>query len=93
MILSRGGCLILINLFLDIIPIYWTSIVSMPKGILSKIKKIIFHFLWKYSRHFGGIPLVKWSRVASSKNLGRWGIKKKTYSHSPLQPEAFGGLP
>lgn len=73
--LSRGEILVLLKLVLDIIPIYWTSIASIPKGILTKIRKKIFSFLWLSSWYLEGIPLVKWLRVTLPKKLGGWGLK------------------
>lgn len=73
--LSRGGRLVLLKSILESIPIFWTSLVVAPKGILTKICKISFQFLWSGPCVSGGIPLVKWSHVALPKELGGWGLK------------------
>jgi hypothetical protein len=41
-LLSRGGCLVLLNSVLNNIPVYWASISKIPKGILTKTKKSCF---------------------------------------------------
>jgi hypothetical protein len=68
--LSRGGHLTLLNSVLSNIPIYWDSIAKIPKGIFTKIKNLCFHFMWSGNRERGGIPLVKWSKLAMPKELG-----------------------
>jgi hypothetical protein len=49
--------------------------VNVPKGILSKIRKVSFIFLWSGNCASEGIPLVKWSKITMPKNLGGWGLK------------------
>jgi hypothetical protein len=46
-LLSRGGRLVLLKSVLESTHVYWTSIVTVPKGILAKVKKISFQFLWQ----------------------------------------------
>jgi hypothetical protein len=74
--LSRGGRLVLFNSILSSIPVYWASVAKIPKGILSKIRKMCFHFLWLGHKEAGGVTLVKWSRLAMPKEMGGYGIKK-----------------
>ena len=57
------------------IPVYWASIAYIPKGILTKIRKMCFSFLWTTSKKSEGIPLAKWKFIAKPKELGGWGIK------------------
>jgi hypothetical protein len=47
----------------------------IPKGTLTKIKKISFMLLWFGSHSSRGLPLVKWSGIGTPKNLGGWGLK------------------
>ena len=65
----------LIKAVLQSIPVYWASIVYIPKGILTKIRKKCFSFLWTTSNKNEGIPLAKWTTIALPKVLGGWGIK------------------
>jgi hypothetical protein len=58
------------------------SITVVPKGILTKIKKINFHYLWSGSHQAAGIPLVKWNKVASPKELGDGDLRKFTTSQA-----------
>eukprot|EP01018_Ginkgo_biloba_P032610 Gb_14068 [translate_table: standard] len=45
--LSRGGRLILIKSLLETIPVFWHTMAYIPKGILEKIRKCCFNYLWK----------------------------------------------
>jgi hypothetical protein len=78
--LSRGRRLVLLNSVLSSIPMYWDSIANIPKGILTKIRKLCFHFLWSGHKEIGGVSLVKWTRLAMPKELGGWGIKNIYWS-------------
>ena len=48
--LSRGGGLVLVKVVLQSIPVYWASIAYIPKGIITKIWKACFTFLWTTSK-------------------------------------------
>ena len=65
--ISRGGRLVLIKLVLKSIPIYWASTAYIPRGILNKIQKKFFSFLWIASKQVEGIPLVKWTTMSNLK--------------------------
>ena len=43
--LSKGGKLILVKSVLEAIPVYWVHF-WIPMGILDRIRKICFNFLW-----------------------------------------------
>jgi hypothetical protein len=73
-LLSRGGRLVLLKSVLEIIIVYWTLIIVVPKGIFSKTKKLIPLYLWLGSHGTSGIPLVNWKQVATPKRLRRWGM-------------------
>ena len=49
--------------------------IYIPKGILSKIRKLCFSFLWTASKKTEGIALVKWKTLDKPKKLGDRGIK------------------
>ena len=57
--LSRGGRMVLLKAILQSIPVYWATIVYIPKGILHKLRKKIFSFLWSANRHLKGVPLAR----------------------------------
>jgi hypothetical protein len=69
-LISRGGRLVLIKLVLESIPVYWTSIATMAKGILTKIKNLFFYFLWYGSRPSGVTSLFKWRCIDILNKLG-----------------------
>ena len=73
--LSRRGRLVLLKGALQRISVYWATIAYISKGILQKLRKKFFSFLWSANRHSEGIPLARWKLLASPKDLGGWGIK------------------
>jgi hypothetical protein len=73
--LSRGGRLILVKSILEAIPIYWMSLVFVPKDILEKTKQLSYRFLWSGSREKKGIALAKRWAMALPKDMGGWGLK------------------
>jgi hypothetical protein len=50
--ISRGGRLVLIKYVLEAIPILWHTLAHIPKGILEKVRKCCFNYLWKGSSEF-----------------------------------------
>jgi hypothetical protein len=73
--LSRGGHLVLLKSMLESIPVYWNSIVAIPKGILDKLRRISCRYLWAGHNSTGGVHLASWSSIVVPKNLGGWGLK------------------
>ena len=65
----------LLKVVLKSILFYWESIAYIPKGILTKIRKKCFSFLWMARKQAEGIPLVKWRVISLPKVLGGWGVK------------------
>jgi hypothetical protein len=43
---SLAGRLVLVKSILEAIHVYWSSLVGIRKGILGKIRKLSFIFLW-----------------------------------------------
>lgn len=74
-LLSLGSRLTLVKSILEATAVYWHSLAYIPMGILEKIKKRCFQFLWKGGKNIGGLPLVKWKRLAKPKAMGGWGMK------------------
>lgn len=44
--LSRAGRLVLVKSVLEAIPVYWMFLSWIPKGILERVRRICFRFLW-----------------------------------------------
>ena len=69
------GRLVLVKVMLEAMHVYWMAMIWIPKGILDKIKKICFSFLWGGTQEKKVLPWVKWERLALPKALGGWGLK------------------
>jgi len=76
--ISRGSRLILVKFVLESILVYGSSIVYIPKGILDKIQKKYFRFLWTGRKQQDGIPSVKWAMRERPKDFREWGLKTFT---------------
>jgi hypothetical protein len=73
--LSRAGRLVLVKAVLEAIPVYWMSLAWIPKGILEKMRKMCFLYLWQGHKDKKVLPWVRWDRIATPKSLGGWGLK------------------
>lgn len=67
--LSIGGRLTLIKSVLEAIPVFWHSFAHIPKGVLERIRKLCFRFLWSGCKE-EKIPLVKWQQIAKPRGGG-----------------------
>ena len=47
----------------------------IPVGILEKIRKICFKFLWSCNKDSSSLPWSSWKVLANPKSLGGWGLK------------------
>ena len=65
--LSKGGKLILIKFELEVIPVFWMHF-WIPLGIIERIRKLCFKFLWARNSDSFGFP--SWKALARPKNLG-----------------------
>ena len=72
--LSKGGKLILVKAILDAIPVFWMHF-WIPVGILEKIRKLCFKFLWAGNKDSVGLLWTSWKSLACPKFLGGWGLK------------------
>jgi hypothetical protein len=77
--LTLGGRFILVKSVLEIILVYWLSMANIPKGILDRIRRRMFSFLWMGKKEKESIHLVDWKRIAKPKKKGGWGIKNIFY--------------
>jgi hypothetical protein len=73
--LSLGGRYTLIKDVLERIPVYWLSVVKIPKGTLNNIRRRVFSFLWTGKKQKEGIHLLSWQKITKPKKDGGWGIK------------------
>ena len=73
--LSRAGRLVLVKAVLEAISVYWMSLSWIPKGILERIRRICFRFLWSGKKEDQTTPWVIWKRIVVPKGLGGWGLK------------------
>ena len=74
-ILSRAGRLTLIKSVLNSLPVYYMSMFKMPKAIALKIVKLQRRFFWCGSNGDKmGCPMVKWSDIQLSREMGGLGV-------------------
>jgi hypothetical protein len=73
--ISRVGRLVLVKEVLEVISVYWSSLDWIPKGILTKIRQLSFHFMWDGSEDKKPMVLASCQKLANPKVLGGWGLK------------------
>jgi hypothetical protein len=91
-LLSRGGRLVLLKSVIKSISMYWTSITMVPKGILSKIRKVSFQFLMVLT--LGEMQVSHWLngiRWLSPRSFKDWGLKIYLILCRPSLLEVYGG--
>jgi hypothetical protein len=72
--LNPAGKIVLIKSVLSSIPIYQSSILLAPKGIISKVDALLRRFLWKGGRNNDNkLPLVSWRKI--SRPLSEGGLQ------------------
>jgi hypothetical protein len=62
--LSMGGILILAKSKLQILSVYWLSLVKVPSSILHRIQQLIANFIWRGARKDTGYHLTKCKNIA-----------------------------
>nr|CAD1831662.1 unnamed protein product [Ananas comosus var. bracteatus] len=84
-ILSRGGCLILLNSVLSSLPTYFCSAFALPVWVVKEIDRIRKSFFWKGKNSSSGFHcLVNWGRVCHPKKVGGVGIRSIQATNSAL---------
>eukprot|EP00253_Pinus_taeda_P009579 PITA_09579 len=53
-----------------------TALTWIPKGIMEKIRRLCYKFLWAGSNENTVLPWVAWDKIARPKEWGGWGIKR-----------------
>jgi hypothetical protein len=71
--LSLGGRYILIKSVLEAQPVFWMSMESVPRSIINKIRKVIFHYLWNGCNDSCQFHLCRWEMLSRPKRNGGWG--------------------
>ena len=74
--LSRVGRLVMVKAVLEAMSIYWMVLTWIPRGILEKIRKICFSFLWIDLKDKKMMPWVRRECIALPKSLRGLGSKK-----------------
>eukprot|EP00253_Pinus_taeda_P014791 PITA_14791 len=74
--LSRAGRVTLIKSVLLAISVYWAALTWIPKGIMEKIRRLCYRFLWAGSNDNSALPWVAWDKIARPKEWGGWGLKR-----------------
>lgn len=74
-LLSIGGKLTLVKAVLTSIPVYWFSLLLVPKKIINMMRKLLFNFLWTGSLSSGGLVMAGWEQFSIPVSSGGWGIK------------------
>ncbi|XP_039054282.1 uncharacterized protein LOC120196577 [Hibiscus syriacus] len=72
--LSFAGRVVLINLVLSMLSLYYMLIFLIPKAVISKIDKIRRGFLWGCDGNKNRLPRVSWGRLCCPKKKGGAGI-------------------
>ena len=74
-ILSRAGRLTLIKSVLNSLPLYFMSMLKMPKAIAMKIVSLQRNIFWSgVSSEKMGCPRIKWSDIELPKEMGGLGV-------------------
>nr|KAJ0215658.1 hypothetical protein LSAT_V11C300101270 [Lactuca sativa] len=73
--LSYAGRLQLIRFVLSSLPVYWASVMLLPKSITSEIEKIMRNFLWSSGDSRKGVAKVSWNEICRPKKNGVLGLR------------------
>ena len=73
--LSIGGRLILTKSVLESLPVYWMSLMWIPRSIMKHIQSCMARFIWSGCKKESYISLANWKYLAKPKSLGGWGLK------------------
>ena len=68
--LSEGGKVTLIKSTLSSLPIYFLSILPLPRKVANRMEKIHRDFLWSGISGDSKVHLVKWAKVCQPMQVG-----------------------
>lgn len=72
--LTLGGRLVLVQLVLQSIVVFWMHLYLMPKNIIKRINSCISNFIWARTREVHKVHLVWHEEISKCHNEGGWGI-------------------
>eukprot|EP00253_Pinus_taeda_P017686 PITA_17686 len=72
--LSLVGRIILTQVVLTQLVVYWAHIFFLPASIIHKMNKISANFIWGGKSHQKKYHLSRMEKIASPKSLGGWGL-------------------
>jgi hypothetical protein len=73
-VISRGRLVLVKSVFRTDM-VYLHTLAFIPKGVLEKVQKCCFNFLWQGSSEYKGTHWVKLEEGGSAKVIGRMGFK------------------
>jgi hypothetical protein len=82
--LTIGGIYTLIKSILEGQPVFWMSMESLPRSVLNKIRKLIFHYLWNGRSDSCQYHLCRWDLLARPKRNGGWGFRNLSHFNLAL---------
>ena len=75
-LLSLGGRLLLIQVVLTGIPVYWFALARVPKSLLNSLRQCMLSFLWGSTDGRIRMHLVDWHTISMPLDYRGWNIKK-----------------
>jgi hypothetical protein len=66
------------------IPVYWISLVWVPKGFLDTINRLCYKFIWSRDEKNKGLVLASWKQSIVPKENGGWGLKNPFFFSKAL---------
>lgn len=83
--LSKGGRLALIKSTLDNLPIYYTSLATIPKGMAKRLEVIQICILWSDTGDRRKYHLVAWSEIKKPMHVSGLGMHSMVEMNETLQ--------
>jgi hypothetical protein len=70
-------------------PVYWMSMESLPRTVINKIRKVMFHFLWNGRSDSQQYHLCRWEILSRPKRNGGWGFRNLFHFNLALNANTF----
>ena len=87
--LSLGGRLVLVQVVLSNLPVYWFGLAPIPKSVLNKLRSLTFAFLWGSTADKCRYHLVSSEHLTRPKASSGWGIKNFYWFSIALRAKNF----
>eukprot|EP00253_Pinus_taeda_P014556 PITA_14556 len=92
-LLSLAGRLILVQVVLSQLAIYWAHLFFLPTSVIHKMKSSAANFLWGGKSFQSKFHLVKMDSIAKSKKSGGWGLlDMRTMGNALLRKSILRGI-